>query len=88
MSSCNDIDRPDSMQMLLCKASAIYTVNTEIIAYIEACKGHKKVVKHQYTLQAQLHANTKLKTIHEFDDGNHDDNNNNMFERVDKTEIS
>ena len=86
MSSCHDIDSQDSLQMLLRKASAIHTVNTENIAYIEARKGHKIVVKHQYTLQAQSHAHKKLKMIHGSDDGNHDDNHNyNVFELVDKT---
>ena len=50
-SSAHDIDSLDSLQMLLQKAHAICTVNQEIIAHIQARKGHKVISKHQLNLQ-------------------------------------
>ena len=61
MSLSNDIDSPDSLQLLLRKTRAIYIINKENIAHIEARKGQQIIVKHQYTVQTQPHANKKQK---------------------------
>ena len=80
MSSCYDIDSPDFVQMMLRKANAIYTVNKENIAHIEARKGQKVILKHRFVLQTKSRSNKK-QTVQV---GSNGDDNNHMFEIVDK----
>ena len=80
MSSSYDIDSPDSLQLLLRRTHAIYTINKENISHIEDRKEQKIIAKHQYIMQTQPRANKKQKTKHSSNTNDDSD----MFELVDK----
>lgn len=57
-------ENPDSLEILLQKAFAIKTINQENITHIEARKGQKVVIKHQYSLRTKPASNKRQKTHH------------------------
>ena len=76
-----DTENPDSLQTLLQKARAIFIINEENIAHIQARKGQQVTVRRQYTLQTKTPPKKKQKKQHVRD---HD---NDMFQLVDNTTI-